>query len=329
MRAMRLAHKRKALNEASYDDAAAGCACNPGNSFRSTVRQPGHGTCTFTTNDKTKTVSLVADCTTDTTIGVENGWTLDGKGFTITAVDVAAGAAFNGAVVQNDGAAMNVKNLKIEGGEPNNCVAHLQRRRLHERGRLDQERHAQQHRADDRLSVRTRDRRLEHRRHDAESVAIENNTVSNYNKNGIDVRGNVNAKITGNTVTGSGPSRLIAQNGIVVLGAIRSRRSRATRSAGTTTPGRPARMPPGSSSSTARSASTGRTRCPATRSTSTTLATHHRRQVQRLTTRAAGVATPTPDSPARQLMHRKARSGGPSSFSWARLDEPPGLDSIS
>ena len=83
---------------------------------------PGHGTCTFTTNDKTKTVSLVADCTTDTTIGVPDGWTLDGKGFTITAVDAAAGTSFNGAVVQNDGTAMNVKNLKIEGGVPNNCV---------------------------------------------------------------------------------------------------------------------------------------------------------------------------------------------------------------
>ena len=45
------------------------------------------GECTFTTNDKTKTMSLVADCSTDTTISVTNGWTLDGKGFTITAVD--------------------------------------------------------------------------------------------------------------------------------------------------------------------------------------------------------------------------------------------------
>ena len=30
-------------------------------------------TCTFTTNDKTKTMSLVANCTTDTTIGVPDG----------------------------------------------------------------------------------------------------------------------------------------------------------------------------------------------------------------------------------------------------------------
>ena len=47
------------------------------------------GNCTFTTNDKTKTMSLVADCTTDTTINVPNGYTLDGKGYKITAVDAA------------------------------------------------------------------------------------------------------------------------------------------------------------------------------------------------------------------------------------------------
>ena len=54
---------------------------------------------------------------------MEDGYTLDGKGFTITAVDGPTGSAFIGAVVQNDGTAMNVKNLKIEGGVPNNCVA--------------------------------------------------------------------------------------------------------------------------------------------------------------------------------------------------------------
>ena len=48
-----------------------------------------------------------------------------------------------------------------------------------------------------------------------QSVKIEGNTVSNYNKNGIDVRGNVDAKIVGNTVTGTASDK-IARNGIVV-----------------------------------------------------------------------------------------------------------------
>ena len=67
-------------------------------------------------------MSLVADCSTATTVLVKDGWTLDGKGFTITAVDGPT-ASFNGAVVQNVGTTMHVKNLKIDGGAttPENC----------------------------------------------------------------------------------------------------------------------------------------------------------------------------------------------------------------
>jgi hypothetical protein len=178
----------------------------------------GHGTCTFTTNDKAKTVSLVADCTTDTTIGVPNGYTLDGKGFTITAVDAPDGASFTGAVVENDGTAMNVKNLKIEGGVPNNCVAVFNGVAfMHASGsiknvtlnNIGQTTGCQSGRAILVNAIGDTTKR---------SVTIEGNTVWYYNKNGIDVRGNVNATIVGNTVTGKGPIDYIAQNGIVVLG---------------------------------------------------------------------------------------------------------------
>ncbi len=47
---------------------------NPGaTAFAAPFGSSGHGTCTFTTNAKTKTMSLVANCTTDTTIGVPDG----------------------------------------------------------------------------------------------------------------------------------------------------------------------------------------------------------------------------------------------------------------
>jgi len=174
---------------------------------------------TFTTNDKTKTMSLVADCSTNTTIGVPDGWTLDGKGFTITAVDVDAVTGFDGtAVVQNAGAAMNVKNLKIEGGEPNNCVATFNGVAFMNAGgsiknvtlnNIGQTTGCQSGRAIVAWAIADSTKR---------SVTIEGNTVWNYNKNGIDVRGNVNATILGNTVTGSGPVAHIAQNGIVVYG---------------------------------------------------------------------------------------------------------------
>ena len=164
-------------------------------------------------------MTLVADCTTDTTIGVPDGYTLDGKGFTITAVDGPTGTSFDGAVVQNDGTAMNVKNLKIEGGVPNNCVAAFNGVAFMDAGgsiknvtlnNIGQTTGCQSGRA---IVVWNTDGRRPRR-----SVTIENNTVTAYNKNGIDVRGNVNATIIGNTVTGNGPIDYIAQNGIVVYG---------------------------------------------------------------------------------------------------------------
>ena len=67
-------------------------------------------------------MTLVADCATDTTIEVPNGDTLDGNGHKITAVDP-SGRRSIGAVVQNDGATMHVKNLKIgvRATRSNNC----------------------------------------------------------------------------------------------------------------------------------------------------------------------------------------------------------------
>jgi len=55
----------------------------------------------ITVNDTKKTMTLTANITTDTTIVVPDGYTLDGKGFTITAVDGPTGTSFEGAVVQN------------------------------------------------------------------------------------------------------------------------------------------------------------------------------------------------------------------------------------
>jgi len=65
-------------------------------------------TCTFTTVGSTMT--LDGDCTTDATILVPNGFTLDGAGYTITAEDP-SGSHFLGAVVKNEGPFAVVKNL--------------------------------------------------------------------------------------------------------------------------------------------------------------------------------------------------------------------------
>jgi parallel beta-helix repeat protein len=66
--------------------------------------------CTFTTSGSTMT--LDADCTTDATILILHGFTLDGDGNTITAVDP-VGGHFLGAVVKNAGTVAHVRDLRI------------------------------------------------------------------------------------------------------------------------------------------------------------------------------------------------------------------------
>lgn len=67
-------------------------------------------TCTFTTSGTT--MQLNSDCTTDATILVPNGFTLNGANHTITAVDP-TGDHFRGAVVRNGGATANVTRLGV------------------------------------------------------------------------------------------------------------------------------------------------------------------------------------------------------------------------
>lgn len=68
--------------------------------------------CVFDDDPVTKTLTLTADCTTDSTIFVPDGYTLDGNQFQITAIDPPSGH-FLGAVVQNAGATAHVKNLGV------------------------------------------------------------------------------------------------------------------------------------------------------------------------------------------------------------------------
>jgi hypothetical protein len=70
--------------------------------------------CTFT--NKGATMSLDADCTTDATILVLDGWTLDGRGYSITAVDP-DGGHFTGAVVMNEGFTAHVTNLVVQASD--------------------------------------------------------------------------------------------------------------------------------------------------------------------------------------------------------------------
>jgi hypothetical protein len=80
---------------------------------------PALGSCAASSDVPTKTIALTADCDTFSTLDVPDGWTLDGAGHTITAVQDATHPSFVGGVISSAtgddtaAATMNVKNLAI------------------------------------------------------------------------------------------------------------------------------------------------------------------------------------------------------------------------
>ena len=177
-------------------------------------------TCTFSNSGSTMT--LDADCTTDTSIVVPNGFTLDGAGHTITAVDP-VGGHFVGGVVQNGGATANVTNLDIttsglagvcdaganrlrgilfegaSGSITNNTVTNINQGLTNgcQEGNAIEVRN---------IGAPT-----------ARAVLIDQNTVTDYQKTGIVTNGNLVVTITDNIVKDSGgTSAFIARNGIQV-----------------------------------------------------------------------------------------------------------------
>lgn len=181
--------------------------------------------CSFTTNAKSKTMTLNGDCTTSQSILVPNGYTLDGAGHTITAVDP-PGDHFRGGVVRNGGAVANVTNLKVtasgladvcdggadrlrgilfdgaSGSVTNNTVTHINQNQ------------------GPALSGCQEGNAIEVRNFGSSPstarALIDGNTVSDYQKTGIIVNGDADGTVTDDKVTGDGPQGFIAQNGIQV-----------------------------------------------------------------------------------------------------------------
>jgi len=179
--------------------------------------------CIFSTSGTTMT--LVDDCTTDHTIVVPDGFTLDGDGHTITAVDP-SGGHFVGGVVENGGSVANVTDVEITAADLGEvCDAGADRLRgilfdgaggsitdTNVHGVRQGPSGCQEGNA---IEVRNIDA-LGNPASTSVTVAIADNTATDYQKNGITVNGAVNATITGNTVTGDGPVDYIAQNGIQI-----------------------------------------------------------------------------------------------------------------
>jgi len=83
-------------------------------------------TCTWTDTGTVR--KLNNDCTTDQTLGIPDGFTFDGNGFQITALDP-AGDHFRGAVLANLGTTANVIDVLITAELGNTCDANADRLR--------------------------------------------------------------------------------------------------------------------------------------------------------------------------------------------------------
>ena len=177
--------------------------------------------CTFTTVGTTMTLN--GDCVTDDTIFVPNGFTLDGDGYTITAIDP-TGGHFLGAVIKNGGTTAHVTNLTVttsnladvcdggndrlrgilfdgaDGSITNNTVVDINQ------GASG---------CQEGNGIEVRNEPFDTTGSDL-LVNISGNAVTNYQKNGITANGSVAATITDNVVTGAGPVNYIAQNGIQI-----------------------------------------------------------------------------------------------------------------
>ena len=191
--------------------------------FIASVASSAMTTCTFTPVKKTMT--LKGNCTTDASIVVPNGFTLDGAGFTINGIDP-AGDHFKGGVIQNGGAVANVTNLKITtSGLSDSCDGGADRLRgILFDGASGSITNNQVFNVNQNqgvvLSGCQEGNAIETRNFGASPttirVVIDSNTISGYQKTGVVANGNTDATITDNVVTGAGPNFYIAQNGIQV-----------------------------------------------------------------------------------------------------------------
>jgi hypothetical protein len=183
------------------------------------VMTSGPATCLFT--DDGSTMTLQNDCTTDHTIYLPDGYTLDGDDHTITAVDP-AGGHFVGAVVQNAGHEASVTNLGVSADVASVCDSGADRLagiRLDGAGGaisgndvsgLEQGPSGDGCQEGNAIEVRNPSTAT------MTTVGITGNTVADYQKTGILVSGPIRATVTGNEIEGYGPVGFIAQNGVQV-----------------------------------------------------------------------------------------------------------------
>ena len=179
--------------------------------------------CVFITHGQT--MRLEASCSTDATLSVPNGMTLEGAGKTITARDP-AGGHFVGAVIANTGAVAHVRNLIIDTEGLRNVCDPSMPVDLRLRGILlrsasgslvgNTVRNIRQGASgcQEGSAIEVRNAPFDGSHPATRHVYITGNRVEAYQKTGILVLGDVEAELYLNRVRGLGPVNYIAQNGI-------------------------------------------------------------------------------------------------------------------
>ena len=176
--------------------------------------------CSFTTNGNV--MKLNANCITDQTINIPDGFTLDGANYTITAVDP-TGNHFKGAVVKNEGASASVTKLTIKTSSLSNvCDGGNDRLRgimfegasgtIINNKILDINQGASGCQEGNAIEVRNAPFDGTHPA--TKSVEISLNDVSNYQKTGIVANGDVLVNIHNNKIGSSATQANLAANGV-------------------------------------------------------------------------------------------------------------------
>lgn len=197
--------------------------------------EPSLEPCSFAPDDPTRMVRLTADCTTDHTLYIPNGWTVDGAGYSITAVNP-AGGDFLGPVMRNGGARANARNLHIIGDLSGSGGCHDGPDRVERlRGilfqgasgtimfnRVENILRAPHYGCQEGNGIEVRNAPFDGSHPNTQQVTIQQNTVLRYQKTGILANGDVRVVINNNdvssaaTVAGGNLDDYIAANSIQV-----------------------------------------------------------------------------------------------------------------
>lgn len=178
--------------------------------------------CVFISSEST--LRLTADCTTNSTLYIPEGFTLDGQGFTITAVNPSTGS-FQGAVIQNAGKVAHVVNVGVRGsGILNTCAqgeARLKGISLYKAsGSILNSRVEDLHRGasscEEGNAIDVSNPPYDGSHPATLSVTISGNSVDRYQKTGIAVNGDVSATVSENAVGRAYEQVLVASNSIQV-----------------------------------------------------------------------------------------------------------------